>query len=136
MSGAVLPLPGAAAAAVENPRRRGRYPRGVVGLAGWRWAKQRAQQQAADSPSDVPMPAQGLGEQAVGARLLDQYGDEVVVVKGFGLHRVKYSSGQVLIRYGYVCRAVESEQEFFCRACDLTDSEGYATHLQAVWEQP
>lgn len=135
MSAAVLPLPGAAAAAVANPRRRGRYPRGVVGLAAWRWAKQRALHNAADSTADVPMPAQGVGEHPVGARLIDPDGCEVVVVKGFQLHRVNYGGGKVLIRYGYVCRVTDSGEAFFYRAGDLTDADGYATHLQPLWEQ-
>lgn len=142
----IIPLPGAAPSSVQNPRWRGRYPRGVASFTHYRKAKTPVLPAASDggtqtaqTPSQSPDMALTLAGRThpIGAALVDHFGDEVRVTGPYGVHKVReVDSGIVGHRQGYLCEVVETGESFFYLAWELLDANQRLTHLELVEGTP
>ena len=138
----VMALPCAALAPVVNPPRKGRYPHGVESLAQARreriWREQKAARRESATQADAnPNPLMdamllpaGLRGLPVGTQVINQRGEAVTVVEPYKL-RVVRVGGECDAIAGYICEK-ESGERFFYTPGNLTDPDGYVTHLQLV----
>jgi hypothetical protein len=145
MSGAiVVRLPTAAALPVVNPKHAGRWRKSIHSLNKARQKRELAalhakeEQQGTEwNPLSDNMIFIPRGGYQVGARLMNEDGKPIVVVRAFGPVMVNRDDGPGgHIRYGYLCTYPEDpehpERQLFFEAWELYDENGARTHLRRV----